>query len=79
VKRLRPSAVGGGRFAGDLRAVEGQLDARCAAEGRFCVFAEPPTAEALRTAPMRPARYFGPTPAGAIVYGLRAGAACLVG
>jgi hypothetical protein len=78
----------GERFAGDLRAVfEGELGARCAAEGRFCVFAEPPTAEALRAAlvaagfsgPVRPARYTDPAPAGAIVYGVRAGAACLVG
>jgi hypothetical protein len=78
----------GERFAGDLRAVfEGELGARCGAEGRFCVFAEPPTAEALGAAlvaagfagPVRPARYTDPAPAGAIVYGVRAGAACLVG
>jgi hypothetical protein len=76
------------RFAEQLRAVfEGDLGAQCVAEGRICVFAQPPSAEALRAAlvsagfsgPVRPARYTDPAPAGATIYGVHAGAACLVG
>lgn len=53
------------RFVDDLRAVfQADLAARCPAEGHFCVFDEPPTAEALSGAlaeavfagPVRPAR-----------------------
>lgn len=76
------------RLVDDLRAVfEDDLGGQCPPEGHFCVLAEPPTAEAVRaalvaagfTGPVRPARYTDPAPAEAIIYGVHAGAACLVG
>ncbi|MGN9913575.1 DUF6993 domain-containing protein [Phytohabitans sp. LJ34] len=64
------------------------LGAQCPAEPFSCVFAVPPTVEALRAAfvaagfvepAVRVARYTDPAPAGAIVYGVRASVGCLVG
>jgi hypothetical protein len=77
------------RFAQRLRAAfEDQLGAQCRAELESCVFAVPPTAETLRAAlieagftgpVVRPTRLYDPAPFGTIVYGVRAGAGCLVG
>jgi hypothetical protein len=78
-----------GRFAERLRAAfAGELGGQCRPEPGFCVLAEPPTAETLRdalaeagfSAPVvRRTRLTDPAPLGTTVYGVRAGAACLVG
>jgi len=76
-------------FVERVRAVfEGRLGARCEGRAEVCVFAVPPTVEALRAAldagglpapVVRAARYTDPAPLGATVYAVNAGGACLVG
>lgn len=77
------------RFAERLRAAfEAQLGAECRTEIDACVFSAPPSADAVRAAlkeagfsapVVRQTRLNDPAPFGAVVYGVRAGAACLVG